>query len=116
MMSMGPVDLYEQLKPKLGEDESKALIDYMDEKVRREVATKEDLLILKSDLEKQIQDAKSDLEKQIQGVNGGVQTLRGEMKDDIWKLRVLVIVVLVLEIVLNPKIVAFIGKIFGLVK
>ena len=105
MMSMGPVDLYEQLKPKLGEDESKALIDYMDEKVRREVATKEDLLILKSDLE-----------KQIQGVNGGVQTLRGEMKDDIWKLRVLVIVVLVLEIVLNPKIVAFIGKIFGLVK
>lgn len=97
-MSISPVDLYERLKPKLGEEESKALIDYMDEKVRREVATKEDLLILKSDLEKQIQSA------------------RAEVKDDIWKLRVLVIVVLVLEIVLNPKIVEFIGKIFGLVK
>ena len=97
-MPLSPVDLYEQLKPQLGEEGTKALIEYVDGKIRGEVATKEDLLLLKADLQKEI------------------QGLRAEFKEEIWRLRVLVIVVLVLEIVLNPKVVELIGRILGVVK
>lgn len=111
-MPLSPVELYEQLKPHLGEHGTKALIEYVDGKIRGEVATKEDLhllkedmLLLKADLEKQIQGVRIDLEKKIQDV-----------RDEIWKLRALVIVVLVLEIILNPKVVELVGRILGVVK
>ena len=93
-MPISPVELYEQLKPHLGEGGTKSLIEYVDAKIRGEVATKEDLLLLKSDLEKQIQN----------------------VREEIWKLRVLVIVVLVLVVVLNPKVVELVGRIFGVAK
>lgn len=86
-MPLSPVELHEQLKPHLGEGETKALIAYMDGKVTGEAATKEDLLLLKA-----------------------------EFKEDIWKLRVLMILVLVLEIVLNPKVVELAGRVLGAVK
>ncbi|GEM_PF-2006068 len=125
-MPLSPVDLYEQLKPRLGEGETKALIEYVDGKIRGEVATKEDLTPLKEDIQLLKQDIyllkesiqllkqdmlliKADLEKQIQG-------LRGEFKDETWKLRILVIVVLILQIVLNPKVVELVGRILGVVK
>ena len=104
-MPLSPVELYEQLKPRLGEDETKALIEYVDGKIRGEVATKEDLHLLKEE----VLLIKADLEKQIQG-------LRAEFKEEIWKLRILVIVVLILQIVLNPKVVELIGRILGVVK
>jgi len=104
-MPLSPVELYEQLKPRLGEDETKALIEYVDGKIRGEVATKEDLRLLKEE----VLLIKADLEKQIQG-------LRAEFKEEIWKLRILVIVVLILQIVLNPKVVELIGRILGVVK
>ena len=97
-MPLSPVDLYEQLKPHLGENEAKALIEYMDEKVKREVATKDDLLLLKADLEKQIQGLRADLERKIQDV------------------KMLVIVVLVVVIILNPKVMELVGRILGVVK
>jgi len=93
-MPLSPVELYERLKPHLGEDETKALIEYVDGKIRGEVATKEDLHLLREDLFK----------------------VRAELKEEIWRLRVLVIVVLVLEVVLNPKVVEMIGRILGVVK
>jgi len=63
-MALSPVELYEQLKPHLGENETKALIRYVDEKIRGEVATKEDIQLLKGDMLL----LKADLERQIQGV------------------------------------------------
>ncbi len=86
-MPLSPVELYEQLKPHLGEAETKALIEYVDGKIKGEVATKEDLLLIEN-----------------------------RLKEEIWKLRVLVIVVLVVVIVLNPSVVELVGKIFGTVK
>jgi hypothetical protein len=97
-MPLSPVELYEQLKPHLGESGTKALIEYVDGKIRGEVATKEDLLLLRGDFEKQI------------------QGLRAEFKEEIWRLRVLVIVVLILQVVLNPKVVELVGRILGVVK
>jgi hypothetical protein len=86
-MPLSPVELYERLKPHLGEDDTKALIEYVDGKIKGEVATKEDLHLLKA-----------------------------EFREEIWKLRVLVIVVLVLQIALNPKVVELVGRILGVVK
>ena len=97
-MPLSSVELYEQLKPQLGEGVTKALIEYVDGKIRGEVATKEDLLLLKADLEKQIQGVRTDLEKKIQDV------------------KMLVIVVLVVVIILNPKVVELVGRILGVVK
>ena len=93
-MPLSPVELYERLKPHLGEDETKALIEYVDGKIKGEVATKEDLHLLREDLFR----------------------VRAELKEEIWRLRVLVIVVLVLEVVLNPKVLELVGRIFGVVK
>ena len=97
-MPLSTVELYEQLKPQLGENETKALIEYVDGKIKGEVATKEDMLLLRGDFEKQI------------------QGLRAEFKEEIWRLRMLVIVVLVLQIVLNPKVVELVGRLLGVVK
>ncbi|OGG50448.1 MAG: hypothetical protein A3F84_24425 [Candidatus Handelsmanbacteria bacterium RIFCSPLOWO2_12_FULL_64_10] len=122
-MPLSSVELYEQLKPQLGEDGTKALIEYVDGKIRGEVATKEDLapikedihllkrdlLLLKADLEKQIQGVKTDLEKQIQG-------LRADLEKKVQDVKMLVIVVLIVVIILNPKVVELVGRILGVVK
>lgn len=84
-MALSAVELYERLKPQLGENETKALIEYVDEKIRGEVATKEDLLLLKA-----------------------------ELKDELWKLRLMVVVVLVVVVVLNPKVLELVGRILGM--
>ena len=115
-MPISPVDLYERLKPHLGENETKALIEYVDEKVRGEVATKEDLLLAKADLERQIQGLRADLERQIQGVRIDMEKLRADLEKKIQDVKMLVIVVLVVVIILNPKVMELVGRIFGVVK
>ena len=111
-MPISPVELYEQLKPHLGEDGTKSLIEYVDAKIRGEVATKEYLLLLKGDLQKEIQGVR----EEIQGVREELKEEIQGVREEIWKLRVLVIVVLVLVVVLNPKVVELVGRIFGVVK
>lgn len=122
-MPLSPVELYERLKPQLGEEGTKALIEYVDEKIKGEVATKEDIqllkediqllkkdmLLLKADLERQIQGVRTDLEKQILG-------LRADMEKRIQDVKMLVIVVLVAVIILNPKVMELVGRILGVVK
>ena len=140
-MALSAVELYERLKPHLGEGETKALIEYVDGKIRGEVATKEDLLLVKGDLEGKIQEVREEihevreeihgvqvsLEAKIQGVRdelvGKIQGVKDELKaeiqgvrEEVWKLRVLVIVVLVVVIVLNPKVLELVGRILGVTK
>jgi len=122
-MALSAVDLYERLKPHLGEGETKALIEYVDGKIRGEVATKEDMLLLKADLEGKIQKIREELhgvqvslEGKIQGVREALLSTKTELKDEIWKLRVLVVVVLVVVIVLNPKVLELVGRVLGVAK
>jgi hypothetical protein len=123
-MPLSPVDLYEQLKPHLGENETKALIEYVDGKIRGEVATKEDLDPLKEDirllqedirlLQEDTRVLKINLEQKA--TKEDLLLLENRLKEEIWKLRVLVIVVLVVVIILNPKVVELVGRILGVVK
>ena len=50
------LELYEKLKPKLGEEEARALLEFVEASVERRAATKEDLqrteLALKEDLQR----------------------------------------------------------------
>lgn len=61
-----PLEIYEKLKPKLGEEEARSLVEYIQEAVREakgDLATKADLAILKADLSRQIESVKADLLK-----------------------------------------------------
>jgi len=115
-MPISPVDLYERLKPQLGEEGTKALIEYVDEKIKGEVATKEDLLFLKADLEKQIQGVRIDMEKLRADLEKQILGLRADLEKRIQDVRMLVIVVLVVVIILNPKVMELVGRILGVVK
>lgn len=62
-------DLIKKLAPKLGEDEAKDLISFVEES-RGDVATKADLQVFatKADIEKQIQGVRTELKTEIQAV------------------------------------------------
>ena len=70
------LELYEKLKPKLGEEEAKALIEFVEASVEQKAATKEDLqkteLALRGDLQK----AELTLREEIRRVD---QALREEI-------------------------------------
>lgn len=93
-------ELIKMLTPKLGEEEAKELVSFVEES-RGDTATKADLQIfatktdlqidlqiLKTDLEKQIQAVKSDLERQIQGVKSEVQGVKLELEKQIQTVKV----------------------------
>ena len=106
-MALSAVELYERLKPQLGESETKALIEYVDEKIHGDVATKEDLLLLKADLKEDMALLKAELKSDM-------ALLRTEMKDELWKLRLMVVIVLVVVVVLNPKVLELVGRVLGM--
>ena len=57
------LELYEKLKPKLGEGEARALLEFVDASVERKAASKEDLQRTESTLRQEIQHVKVDLIK-----------------------------------------------------
>lgn len=79
--------LHDRLKEKLGAEDATLLIEFIDEKVKGEVATKEDI----SKLDKRI----SDLE---------------------WKLKLYFILLAVLIVFTNPNAIELLGRILGLIK
>ncbi len=85
--------MIKKLTPKLGEDEAKDLISFVEES-KGEAATKADLQIFatKADLEKQIfstkadmQTVKADLEKQIQALRTELKVEIQTIKSDLLK-------------------------------
>jgi len=57
------LEAYEVLREKLGDEATKKLIAYVDEKVKGEVATKADLELAKGELRAEIEKVKADLIK-----------------------------------------------------
>ena len=62
------LELYEKLKPKLGEEEARALLEFVDASVERKAATKEDLQRTTSALREDLQRTESTLREEIQKV------------------------------------------------
>lgn len=46
------VEVYEKLKPKLGEEETQLLLDYLEQSFKQDVATKGDMQRLESDIQR----------------------------------------------------------------
>ena len=88
------IKLYERLKEKLGSEEATLLIDFIDERVKGEVATKEDIHGLKEEIHR--------LDKRISDLE--------------WKLKLYFILLAVLIVITNPGALEFFGKIIGVVK
>jgi hypothetical protein len=57
------LELYEKLKPKLGEEEARSLLEFIEASVERRAATKEDLQGVEAALRGEIQKTKADLIK-----------------------------------------------------
>ncbi|MDI6793508.1 MAG: hypothetical protein QME81_11695 [bacterium] len=101
MLSATAVDIYELLKPKLGQDESKYLIHFIEdrtvslvqEEIAKGVATKEDI-------------AKLDQK---------ITNLEKELLDFKWQIRLYVVILGALILVTNPKVLDLVGKLLGIV-
>ncbi len=48
-MRMTSIDLFELLKPKLGEKEAKDLVNYVEEKTEETISRKKDIFLMKDD-------------------------------------------------------------------
>ena len=62
------LELYEKLKPKLGEEEARSLLEYIESAVERRAATKEDLMRTETGLREEIQRVETELREEIQRV------------------------------------------------
>ena len=62
------LELYEKLKPKLGEDEARALLEFVETSVQDKAATKDDLERTASALRDEIRRNEAALRKEIQEI------------------------------------------------
>jgi len=74
------LELYEKLKPKLGDEEARSLLEFIETTVTQKAATKEDLALLEQRLKLEIAELKSDLIKWMFGFwIGNIAVLTGIM-------------------------------------
>lgn len=93
-MQTATIKLYEKLKEKLGREETTLLIDFIDERVKGEVATKED----------------------IHGLKEEIHQLDKRISDMEWKLKLYFILLGILVIITSPNALEFFGKVIGIVR
>jgi hypothetical protein len=124
-MPVSTVEVYEKLKPSLGEEGTKALLSYVEETVGGEVATKNDLFEMQVAFEEKLQGVREEMltrfekvEGRIAGIEAEVAVIKATMatKEDIHQLRLLLVIVIAAIVLLNPKVWEVIGNIFGVVK
>jgi len=89
MKEISQIEIYEALKGKLGENEAKLLIEYIESK-KKEVATKEDIMRLeqstKEDIMRLEQSTKEDIMRLEQSTKGDIQRLEQFVKEEIRRL------------------------------
>jgi predicted nuclease with TOPRIM domain len=125
---MDPFEIYESLKTSVGEDTAKRLLRYINE-IRDGLATKEDIALLRSEFAEmrermtRLEDKVSQVEDKISHTDGKVTDLetslanfRVEVKDDIWKLKLYIILLAVLMLITNPTVLELVGKLIGIFK
>jgi chromosome segregation ATPase len=132
---MNPFEIYDDLKTALGEDTARGLFRYINE-IRDGLATKEDIAFLRSELAEmkerisyldgkisQVEGKISQVENKISHADGKVSDLetslanfRVEVKDDIWKLKLYIILLAVLMLITNSTVLELAGKLIGIFK
>ena len=85
------LELYEKLKPKLGEEEARALLEFVEASVERKAATKEDLFrtetALKEDLLRTEGALKEDLRRTERALKEDLQRTEMALREEIQRTR-----------------------------
>jgi hypothetical protein len=118
-MALSTVAMYERLKPHLGEEDSKALLDYVDDRISGEVATKEDVANVRTEVanvKTEVANLRTDTKEDVANLRNEMLQMKIELKEEIWKLRILILVVLAVNILLNPKLLELVGQLLGVAK
>jgi gas vesicle protein len=81
------LELYEKLKPKLGEEEARALLEFVETSVDRKAASKEDLWrtesALKEDLQRTGSALKEDLQRSESALKEDLQRTESSLREEI---------------------------------
>ncbi|MCI0699433.1 hypothetical protein L0337_46455 [candidate division KSB1 bacterium] len=139
---MNPFEIYDALKMPLGDDTAKVLISYIGE-IRDGLATKEDVVSLRGEFA-EVKQRSSQVEGKMSQVEGEISRLadiiahlesnvtrleskvddlgknltnfRVEVKDEIWKLKIYIILLAVLMLITNPTVLDLLSKLPGIFK
>lgn len=81
------LELYEKLKPKLGDEEARALLEFVETSVEHRAATKEDLQretsVLKADLQRERSALRADLERETSALREHLQRETSALRADL---------------------------------
>jgi len=81
------LELYEKLKPKLGEEEARSLLEYVTSTVEQRAATKADLERNAGELREEIRRVEGELREEIRRVEGElreeIRRVEGELREEI---------------------------------
>ncbi len=86
------LELYEKLKPKLGEDEARSLLEYVESTVEQRAATKSDLERNSGELREEIRRVEGELREEIRRVEGElreeIRRVEGKLREEIRQVEV----------------------------
>ncbi|MEW5768346.1 MAG: hypothetical protein AB1797_12130 [bacterium] len=122
MLSATAVDVYELLKPKLGQNESKNLIHFIEdrtvsllqEEIAKGVATKEDIARLEKATREDFVNLKENFANLEKAMRGDIARLEKELLDFKWQTRLHVVILGALILFTNPKVLDLVGKLLGI--
>jgi hypothetical protein len=85
------LELYEKLKPKLGEQETRSLLEYVESTVERRAATKADLERNTGELREEIRRREGELREEIRRVEGElreeIRRVEGALREEMHSMR-----------------------------
>ena len=105
-------DAQDYLEEKVVEETKKRKIELRDE-LRKELATKEDILLVRQEIETVRQELKGEIESLRQEVKGEIEALRQEVRGEIKVLKTWIFFLGALIVVLNQNSLELIVKILG---
>ncbi len=73
------LELYEKLKPKLGEREARELLEFIEQSVERRAATKEDLQRVEVSLREDLQRTEVSLREEIAALRAEIQRVLADL-------------------------------------
>ena len=77
------IEVYDAIKGKLGEEESRKLLRYIDEKITTEVATKADLELLRSEIEALEERLRSEIGSLEERLGSKIESLEEKMSGEV---------------------------------
>jgi predicted ATP-dependent protease len=131
-----PVEVYEKLAEKLGKETALEVVKVFEEsqkrveeltveetikrklelrdELRKELATKEDILLVKQELKSEIEVLRQEMKGEIKTVRQELETLRQEMKGEIKSLKLIIYFIGALVVIMNKDSLEFLSRvIFG---